>query len=236
MTTVDEVLKQLAACGSPTTVATYRRHGAKGDLFGCKVADMKTIAKQLKGQQQLALDLYASGNLDAMYLAGMIADGSKMTTKQLQSWATQAKWHMVGEYTVPGVTCEHPDAWQLGLKWIAAKQPHIAAAGWATLAGMLSITPDEELDLPAIKKLLAQIEKEITNAPNRVRYVMNGFVISVGTYVMPLLAAAKATAKKIGVVQVDMGDTACKVPLAIDYITKVESMKRVGKKRKTVKC
>jgi hypothetical protein len=33
-----------------------------------------------------------------------------------------------------------------------------------------------------------------------------------------------------------MGDTACKVPLAVDYIAKVESMKRVGKKRKTAKC
>ncbi len=65
---------------------------------------------------------------------------------------------------------------------------------------------------------------------------MNGFVISVGTYVKPLLSAAKQTAKTIGVVSVDMGDTACKVPLATDYIKKVETMGRVGKKRKTAKC
>ena len=65
---------------------------------------------------------------------------------------------------------------------------------------------------------------------------MNGFVIAVGTYVKPLLKQAKATAKKIGKVDVQMGETSCKVPLATEYIAKVEKMGRVGKKRKTMKC
>jgi hypothetical protein len=65
---------------------------------------------------------------------------------------------------------------------------------------------------------------------------MNGFVIAVGCYVEPLLEKAKAAAKAIGKVEVDMGETACKVPLATEYIEKVERMGRVGKKRKTIKC
>ena len=81
-----------------------------------------------------------------------------------------------------------------------------------------------------------QIVEQIDKAPNRVRYSMNGFVISVGSYVKPLLKQAKATAKKIGVVTCDMGDTACKVPLATTYIEKIETMGRIGKKRKTIKC
>ena len=87
-----------------------------------------------------------------------------------------------------------------------------------------------------IKQLLERVVEEIDNAQNRVRYAMNGFVIAVGTYVKPLLKQAKATAKKIGVVSVDMGDTACKVPLATEYIQKVEKSGRVGKKRMTIKC
>ena len=65
---------------------------------------------------------------------------------------------------------------------------------------------------------------------------MNGFVISVGAYVKPLLKQAKRVAKTIGTVSVDMGDTACKVPLATEYIEKIEKMGRIGKKRKTIKC
>ena len=95
---------------------------------------------------------------------------------------------------------------------------------------------DEELDLPEIQALLERVEKEIGTAPNRVKYCMNGFVIAVGCYVAPLDKAAKATAKKLGKVEVDMGDTACKVPVATAYIAKVEKAGRAGKKRKTIRC
>ena len=51
----------------------------------------------------------------------------------------------------------------------------------------------------------------------------------------PCLKRPKKAAKKLGRLDVDMGDTACKVPVASEYIAKVESMNRVGKKRKTAK-
>ena len=35
------------------------------------MADLKTIAKTIKGQQALACEFYETGNLDAMYLAGI---------------------------------------------------------------------------------------------------------------------------------------------------------------------
>ena len=68
------------------------------------------------------------------------------------------------------------------------------------------------------------------------KYIMNGFVIAVGSFAKPLLAKAVAAASKLGKVEVDVGDTACKVPLAIDYINKVKARGCIGKKRKVVKC
>ena len=96
--------------------------------------------------------------------------------------------------------------------------------------------PDNELDIATIKKLLQRVVKEIHSAPNRVRYTMNGFVIGVGGYIKELTNEAIETAKKIGVVYVDLGNTACKVPAAIDYIKKMEAKGNIGKKKKTVKC
>lgn len=81
-----------------------------------------------------------------------------------------------------------------------------------------------------------RVVKEIHTAPNRVRYPMNGFIIAVGSYVKPLLKQAKAAAKKIGKVSIDMGDTSSGVPDALPYIERVEKAGRVGKKRKTIKC
>jgi hypothetical protein len=65
---------------------------------------------------------------------------------------------------------------------------------------------------------------------------MNTFVISVGCYVQDLTDLALQTAAKIGLVTVDMGDTACKVPSAAEYIQKVQKRGSIGKKRKTAKC
>lgn len=65
---------------------------------------------------------------------------------------------------------------------------------------------------------------------------MNQFIISVGCHVKPLTALALQTGEEIGRVEVDMGNTACKVPYAPDYIRKVEQRGLIGRKRKTVKC
>jgi len=63
---------QLEALGSEQTRKNLRRHGATDPFFGVKVGDLKPVAQKLKGQQDLALQLYATGNSDAQYLAGMI--------------------------------------------------------------------------------------------------------------------------------------------------------------------
>ena len=63
-------------------------------------------------------------------------------------------------------------------------------------------------------KLLELVEKEIHGAKNRVRFTMNGFVISVGTYIEALTEKSKESAMKIGEISVEMCGTACKVPLA----------------------
>ena len=180
--------------------------------------------------------LYDTGNSDAMYLAGLVADGSQMNKRQLNYWAKRASWYAISEYTVPGVTVESNHAHELALKWMSSKKESMAACGWCTYAGIVATRPDDELDLEEIIHLLKNVVDQIGDAPNRVRYCMNGFVIAVGTYTKPLLQQAKSAAKKIGKVHVDVGETSCKVPLAQEYIDKVESAGRVGKKRKTMKC
>lgn len=233
---IDEVMAELKSLGNAGTLATYRRHGANGDLFGVKIGDLKKVLKKIKGDQELALALWETGNGDAMYLAGLAADGRLMTRKQLDEWAKTAWWSMLSGYSVPGVAAENEAAFSIAMKWLKLKDPTRACAGWSTYSAALSIRTDAELDLDEIKSLLKKVEAEINTAPNRVRYCMNGFVISVGSYVKPLLKEAKATAKRMGIVEVDMGDTACQVPVAADMIAKIESMGRVGKKRKTAKC
>lgn len=238
MPTLKSIVAELKSKGSEKTRRTYSRHGVpEGRMFGVSIADLKVIAKTIKGEQQLALDLFDTGNLDAMYLAGMIARGRQMTKAQLQAWARGAgALTMVSEYSVPWVAVESPHGRDLAMKWIKSKDEHIASCGWSTYGGIVATTADEDLDLVEIKELLSTVMTQIGGAQNRVRYTMNAFVIAVGIYVLPLSAQAKAVAKQIGEVSVDMGDTACKVPLATAFIEKCETTGRVGSKRKTIRC
>ena len=238
MPTVASIMAELKKKGSEKTRKIYARHGmATDNMFGVSVADLKVIAKSMKGQQALACELYATGNLDAMYLAGMVADGSQMTAKELNAWAEgAANLRMISEYTVPWVTVENPNGRELALQWMKSKKEHVAASGWCTYSGLLATKPDPDVNFPEIEKLLETVVKGINDPRNRVRYTMNGFVIAVGAYVKPLLKQAKAAAKQIGAVSVDVGDTACKVPLATAYIEKIEAAGRVGQKRKTIRC
>ncbi len=237
MNTAAEVLAELKKKGTAQTLKTFARHGAPVDkIYGVKVADMKVILKRIRGNQKLAMELYATGNGDAQYLAGLAADGAQMSKKEVETWAKNASWHMVGEYTVPWVASEHPAGRELAMKWIKSNDPKLAATGWATYASILSTHADEKLDLAEIDSLIKQVVARIHSAPPNVAYRMNNFVITAGCCVKPLLAKAKAAAKKIGVVEIDMGDTSCKVPFAPDYIAKVEKMNRVGKKRTDARC
>lgn len=234
--TAEETLSELEKYGDEKTKNTYITLGAKEPLFGVKVQDLKKILKRTKKNHELSLKLYATGNYDAMYLAGLMADEKQITKDQLERWVGQAYFSYLSEYTVPWVTAETEYGFELGLQWIQSDVETIAAAGWGTLAYYAAVNEDEQLDAKAYIKLLDTIEKEIHGAQNRVRYAMNGFVISVGTYVAALTEKAKDVAKKIGKVTVDVGGTACKVPLANDYIDKVVAKGRVGIKRKTARC
>ena len=234
--TKDQVMSELKKKGSASIKRIFLNHGANEPRYGVKVGDLKVIQKKVKKDHELAMGLFATGNYDAMYLAGLIADESKMSKHDIQQWAEKSHSSGISEYTVAWVAAESNYGWELGMKWIDSPKERIASAGWNTLSGVIAMKPDNELDIAMIKKLLQRIIKEIHSAPNRVRYTMNGFVIGVGSYIKELTKEAVDTAKKIGDVYVDMGGTACKVPPATDYIKKLEAKGYIGKKKKTVKC
>ena len=233
--TTAEVVAELKKFATSQTKKMWMTHGAQEPCIGVKVEDMKKIQKRVKMDYQLALDLYDTGIADAMYLAGLIADDAKMTKKDLQKWVAGATSTWVAEYTVPWVASASPHGREIALKWIESRDETIASAGWQTYSSMVAIREDADLDLAEIKSLLQRVAKSIHQQPNRVKYVMNSFVIAVACYVKPLHKLAVDTANGIGKVAVDLVG-ACKIPFAPDHIKKFAARSAIGKKRKSPKC
>jgi 3-methyladenine DNA glycosylase AlkD len=234
--TAAEIVEQLRPLGSDSYKRILMNHGIREPILGVKIEELKKHQKRIKKDYQLAKDLYATGIYDAMYLAGMLADEGRMTKKDLKAWLAAANCDAVCGNVVATVAADGGHGWEMGLEWIDSKKPRVAVTGWTTLSGVIAVREDSALDLQELKKLLQRVEKTIHDQPDRVRYSMNLFVISLATYVVPLHDAAVKAAKAIGVVTCDMGDTACKVPSALEYISKVEARGNVGKKRKTMRC
>jgi 3-methyladenine DNA glycosylase AlkD len=233
----EDILEELQGMGSES----YKRmlvnnHGVREPCFGVKIGDLKKIQKRVKTDYQLALDLYDSGNYDAMYLAGLIADDARMTKRDLQRWAEKGYGGALPGSTVAWVAAGSPHGWDLALKWIESAKTHVAEAGWSTVSGWIALRDDSDLDLTKLKELLAQVRKTIHRTPDNVRYAMNGFLIAAGSHVKPLTELALQTAKQIGPVTANLGNNQCQIPFAPDHIRKVKGRGAIGKKRKTVKC
>jgi hypothetical protein len=231
-----QILAELKPLGSDSYKKVMSNHGVKEPFFGVKISDLQKIQRRIKKDYQLALDLYDTGNYDAMYLAGLIADDARMTKKDLKRWIASTTHSALASFPVAWVAAGSPYGWELALVWIDSKKATTAEAGWATLRSLVSIKEDADLDLPELKRLLERVRTNIHQAPNHVRSQMNAFVIAVGSYVKSLTDTAIQIAEKIGPVAVDMGNTSCKVPFAPDYIRKVQKRGAIGKKRKSAKC
>ena len=233
--TATEVVAMLTSMGNEGTARVLRNHGAHEPCLGVKIGDMKPLQKQLKKNYSLSLELYDTGIYDAMYLAGLIAEPERMTKKDLTRWVKAAS-KPIAAYVVGPTAAGSPIGWTQALDWIKSKKEIENIAGWATLSAVASIRSDSELDLDEYERLLDEVEHTIHAAKDAVRHQMNSFVISVGSYISSLTESAIEAGQRIGVLQVNMGDTDCQVPFAPDYIQKVKTRGRIGKKRSSAMC
>jgi hypothetical protein len=204
--------------------------------LGVKIGDLKKFQTRIKKDYQLAIDLYDTGNYDAMYLAGLIADDARMTKKDLQNWVEKSDSGALSGYTVPWVAAGSAHGWEMALKWIESPKSHIAESGWSTLANLVALKDDSALDLPKLKQLIERVQKTVRQAPDAARYAMNQFLIAVGSYVQSLTETAIEAAEKLGPITADLGCNDCGIPFAPDYIRKAQKKGVIGKKKKTVKC
>jgi 3-methyladenine DNA glycosylase AlkD len=218
-----EVLKELKSKGTAQNVKVYKRHGAGDNLYGVSFADLRKLAKRIKKDHALALELWDSGNMDARILATMIADPSQLKPATVSDWIRDVDYYVLSDQLAELIS-ESPIALSKMQQLMASSREYYRACGYAVLASALK----NGIDVPDgdCRRYLNAIEAEIHSSPNRARYAMNNAVIAIGTYKPALTGEAKAAAARIGRVVVDHGDTSCKTPDAVPYIEKALARRR----------
>jgi len=233
---VESVMQELEALGKERTKKIYVSNGAHEPLFGVATGQMKPIAKKIKINQPLAEQLYATGNYDAMYFAGIIADPKAMTAADFERWMDAAYFYMLSDYVVAVTLAETDIAQEVADRWIASDEELRMSAGWSCYCWLLGNRPDGEFSEDKIAGMLDLVERTIHDAPERAKYAMNHFIYTVGVSYLPLHDKAVETAKAVGPVEVKRDKTKSKLIHAFENIQKAVDKNQLGFKRKYVRC
>lgn len=229
------VMQELEALGKERTKKMYMSNGAHEPLFGVATGAMKPIAKKIKINQPLAEELYASGNYDAMYFAGIIADPKAMAESDFDRWIDTAYFYMLSDYVVAVTLAEADIAQQVADKWIASGEELRMSAGWSCYCWLLGNRKDVEFSEDKIASMLEIVKNTIHDSPERTKSAMNNFLNTVGVSYLPLHDMALATAKEVGPVEMKK-DTKSSFLHAYEGIQKEIEKGRIGFKRKYVRC
>ncbi len=230
------VMQELEALGKERIKKTYISNGAHEPLFGVATGAMKPLARKIKKDQPLAEQLYATGNYDAMYFAGIIADPMAMTEADFERWIDGAYFYMLSDYVVAVTLSETDIAQAVADKWIASGEELKMSAGWSCYCWLLGNRPDSEFNADKLARMLDQVENTIHDSLDRTKSAMNNFIYTVAISYVPLHEMAIETAKAVGPVEMKRGKKKSSILLASENIQKELERGKLGFKRKYVRC
>lgn len=235
--TMQYVLDELAKLGNERLKKRYTGYGAHEPLYGVATGAMKPLYRQIKKDQALAEQLYATGNYDAMYFAGMIADPKAMGEADFDRWMETAYFPMLYDFVVAVTLAEADCAQTVADRWLQSGDERHVSAAWSCYEWLLGWRPDGDFDTAKIQTLLERAVATIAIQPEHLREVMNRFITAVGVSYLPLHEEALKAAETIGARLAADGVKGMEtLPSAVDAILKMKEKGKLGFKRRAVRC
>lgn len=217
--TLKEALSELKALGNEKMRTQNTNHGATGKQFGVRRGDVRKLAKKIKTNHELAIELWETGNIDARFLAILVMKPKELSTNELDRMVRSESFTEAADWFSNYVIKKHPDKETLRQKWMKDKDPMAGRAGWSLTTGRVKRSPDG-LDLSAI---LDRIEKEMGNAAPEVQWTMNFVLVEIGINFPDLRKRAVAIGETLGIYR-DFGVAkGCTSPFAPIWIKEMVS-------------
>lgn len=219
--TVKEILAQLETLGDDARRKHNLKAGAPDNQFGVKLGDIRTIAKKIKTDHELALTLWDTGNVEAQLLATLIIKPALLSAEDLDTMTRSTTCSQVADWLNAYVVAQHPAKDALREKWMKAKEKDrwAARAGWNLTASCVN-KGTHDLEFAG---LLDRIEKELPKAKPEVQWTMNNTLGAIGIKNAALRKRAVAIGEKIGLYKdwpVSKGCIPPYVPVWVDAMVK----------------
>ena len=220
--TVKEILAELKSLGNEKMIAINTKAGAGSNQFGVKMGDIRNIAKKLKVNHELGLQLWNAGNIEAQFLAILILKPDLLTARELDTMVQQIDFTHVADWFSSYILKDHPAKEELRIKWLKSKNKWALRAGWSLMAGKIA-RDAAALDLDALLKLL---QKEMPKAEPEVQWTMNFALAYIGIHHPAYRQQALSIGEKLGIYRdypVSKGCTSPFAPIWINEMVKRQS-------------
>ena len=214
MTTSTEVLATLASLEDEKIRAVNARHG---DDHAVNLTKLRAVAKDLKKNDELAGELWATGDTAARLVAILIMRPKAWSEAQLDEMLRDSRVPKVHGWLVSYIVKKSPHAEALRLSWMDDPDPVVASAGWALTSERVNKKP-EGLDLSG---LLDTIEAEMAEAPERLQWAMNETLSYIGIENPDLRKRAIDIGERLGVLRDYPTPPGCTSPFASSWITEM---------------
>jgi 3-methyladenine DNA glycosylase AlkD len=219
--TVAEVLAELAALEDPKVRAVNERHG---DDHGVNLTKLRAVAKRLTTSQDLARELWRTGDTAARLVALLICRPKEFDRDELDGMLREARVPKVQDWLVNYVVTKSPHAEALRGAWFADADPVVASAGWALTTERVARKP-QGLDLAG---LLDVIEAQMADAPDRLQWAMNECLARIGITHPEHRARAIAIGERLRVLEDYPTSPGCTSPYAPVWIAEMVRRQESG--------
>lgn len=217
--TKDQVMTRLEELGDEGVRARNIRNGVGENQFGVKMGDLRVIAKEIKSDPELAVELWETGNLDARLLAVLLMKPKKLSAEEVDALVLSVDNAQLADWVNSYVVKVHPEKEALRVKWMQSDDPSQLRSGWSLTAARIEKDP-EGLDLGAI---LDRIEKEMGDAPEMAKWTMNFALAEIGINHPEHRERALAIGEKIGAYRDYPTPKGCTSPFAPLWINEMVS-------------
>ncbi|MEM1056165.1 MAG: DNA alkylation repair protein [Bacteroidota bacterium] len=217
--TLDDTLSRLEALGNEAVRKRNAKRGAHDNQFGVKLGDLRKLAKKLKTDHELALQLWDTGNIDARLLAVLVMEPSALSPDELDGLVRSVTLPQVADWLNAYIVKNYPGKEVLREQWLNTDDPMASRAGWSLTAGRVARNP-EGLDLPV---LLDRIEAEMAGAAPEAQWTMNTTLANIGIHHAKHRERALAIGEALGVYRDYPVSKGCTSPFAPAWIAEMVS-------------
>jgi 3-methyladenine DNA glycosylase AlkD len=212
-------MAELAELEDPKARAVNERHG---DDHGVNLSQLRAVAKRLKTQQDLAVELWATGDTAARLLSLLICRPKVFDLDELDQMLREARIPKVHDWLVNYVVKKNGHVEELRVVWFTDPDPVVASAGWALTTERVAKN-SQSLDIP---QLLDIIEAEMKEAPERLQWAMNHCLAQIGIEHAEYRARALDIGERLEVLKDYPTPPNCTSPFAPLWISEMVSRKQ----------